>query len=503
MAEKFNKTEYTRPAFLRNPPPLEKEGLENEEKCEKFFFYLDECLKNEKVGCKLIGVSTFRNVTYLKYMIDFKNSKFAISVHNSEVKYFGSHIEDIIRSCPSEYYGDGKISFAFDKVDAENGLWHLLFVIPHYNFLPVYFSKIFEKSNKKRDQIEICFFADENGEPYWAKLEKNNLIMLTDNECEQRKRVAFGGLLSVAFRYSPDEVSFILMGENDEFSKCFQGEPHVEFGKPLESFEQFYPCVQWIMKKIEERKALFEKGGFEDIRAYNAVNGKKLPFFIVLLSNYASCMQFYDIYFRSIERMLEDICEDCSKYGFTFIITNKTSFWKRPSLYLTNEANLKMAFKIKDPSYSSIYVGKPGCDKLVDPFELGMTEGESDFKRMISYELSKEEIEKLCALLKEKGERKFNERDYEWICEQSKIGDLSSENRERNKANAMVKEIVRLALGFTFVSVNFLVKFQRLDKTLVLTALEEALKKGYLTQEGSQYKPNLTKEQFGDIFGKY
>ncbi len=503
MAEKINKTEYPQLAFLRKQPSLEKERLENEERCEKFFFYLDECLKNEKVGCKLIGVSTFRNVTYLKYKIDFKNSKFAISVHHSEIKYFGSHVEEIIRNCPLEYYGKDEIDFSFDEVDAENGLWHLVFAISHYNFLPVYFSKTFEKARAKGKGIEISFFADENGEPYWVDLEKNNLIMLTDNECGQRKRVAFGGLLSVAFRYSPDEVSFVLMGENDEFSQYFTNEAHMEFGKPLENFEQFYPCVQWIMKKIEERKELFEKGGFEDIRAYNAVNGKKLPFFIVLLSNYASCMQFYDIYFRTIERMLEDICEDCSKYGFTLIITNKTSFWKRPSLFLTSEAKVKMAFKIKDPTYSSIYVGKPGCDKLVDPFELGMTEGDSPFKRMISYEISKEETEKLCALLKEKGERKFNERDYEWICNQSKIGDMNSENRERNKVNAMVKEILKCALGFTFVSVNFLVKFQRFDKALVLLGLEEGLKKGYLVQDGTQYKPNLTIEQFENIFGKY
>ncbi len=490
------KKEYKYPPILL----LKEEELdprkenENAEAVEKFFYYLENYFNDVLAERDLIGVRVFYNQTVLRYKFyDYTSSEHPSLYSLCECIAYKDQQKILKRETFSH-------SVKSDKADLKGG--EVTCGLAHVNFKIPALIKTVAKNKDENGKITATFFANIKGDPEWVDLADKSVILLSDGKYPQKEKQLSSTLINLTYRYSPEEVKFIFLGKSNEFTDCFSGIPHMEFQKRFEKLEQIYPCLEWLKKIKEERKQLLKRAGYENISAYNTVNDKKLPHYVVVLSDYKEVKAFYNVYIEGLEALVKEVFNKDDGLGFSIIITANNGLSEGFEGELRITAPLKITFKTENAMASFRAIGKAGAERLLHDEEIMITEETLMPKQMLSYKISKEEIKAVCDYLRGEGLFEFNEDGYKWICEQAENGHMSNENRKKNEEAFLLKEIVKLTIKLRVVPFRSFVLRFKVKTELLLKVVEIAMDKKYIVFEKNNYKAKITPEEFEKIFGE-
>ncbi|MCL2048456.1 MAG: type VII secretion protein EssC [Defluviitaleaceae bacterium] len=178
--------------------------------------------------------------------------------------------------------------------------------------------------------------------------------------------------LSLAQRYTPDQVNIYIMDMGGAALRLFAGLPHCGGVLTVDQERNIRQFVRFLFRTIEKRKQIFEENHVEGF-VESVQGGLGLPAVVVMIDGYAPLAELYD----DVDEQLILLARDAARYGIYLIITGMSTRDIRYKL----STNFKMAvtFELIDKSYAEIvgrtegvepesYCGR-GLVKLEKPLE--------------------------------------------------------------------------------------------------------------------------------------
>lgn len=150
--------------------------------------------------------------------------------------------------------------------------------------------------------------------------------------------------------YTPEEVNLYILDFGSEAMKAFKKAPHVGeviFVSEVEKITRFFMMIQ---KEIKERKEILSDYS-GDYKLYLKSTGKAMPTYIVMLNNYETYMENYEMKFDELFQTLVREGEKCGIYFL--IVTSSTSGMRYRMLQ-----NFKQSIVLQmnsDDEYRSIF----------------------------------------------------------------------------------------------------------------------------------------------------
>ena len=140
---------------------------------------------------------------------------------------------------------------------------------------------------------------------------------------ESGKETLLGTIVyDIITNYTPEEVNLYILDFGSEVMKIFKNAPHVGeviFTAEAEKLARFFIMIQ---KEIKQRKEILSNYG-GDYRLYLQSNEKSMPTYIVMLNNYETYIENYEMQFDELFQTLIREGEKCGIYFL--IITSSTS----------------------------------------------------------------------------------------------------------------------------------------------------------------------------------
>ena len=169
--------------------------------------------------------------------------------------------------------------------------------------------------------------------------------------------------LSLAERYTPDEVNIYLMDMGGASLKVFDGLPHCGGVLTVDRERDIRQFVRYLFRIVENRKTVFEETGSEGFAEYRKTvsgeagsegfaeyrkSGADMPAIVVMIDGYAALSELYE----DVDEQLTLFSRDAFRYGVYLVLTCVTTRDVRYKM----STNFKMAvtFELIDKSYSDI-----------------------------------------------------------------------------------------------------------------------------------------------------
>ena len=170
---------------------------------------------------------------------------------------------------------------------------------------------------------------------------------------ESGKETLLGSIIyDIITNYTPDEVNLYIMDFGSEAMKIFRKAPHVGdiiFAAEEEKFGRFLKMLQAEIKTRKE--ILSEYNG--DYRLYLKTTGKVMPTYIVMLNNYETYLENYEMNYDDWFQMLIREGERCGMY-FLIVTTSSNGMRYRMAQNFKQSIALQMN---NDDEFSMIFDG--------------------------------------------------------------------------------------------------------------------------------------------------
>lgn len=124
-------------------------------------------------------------------------------------------------------------------------------------------------------------------------------------------------LLSLAKRYTPDEVHIYVLDFGSWSMKNLEALPHVGGVANGNEAEKVFNLAKLLDKSLIRRKTLFARAGAGSLAAYRQTAGGKMPSVVVAVDNFAPVREL----FPEIEDMFVRLSREGGNYGIYLVIT--------------------------------------------------------------------------------------------------------------------------------------------------------------------------------------
>ena len=111
------------------------------------------------------------------------------------------------------------------------------------------------------------------------------------------KSICLNGIIvSLLYKYSPEELRFILIDPKKVEFTTYEGLPHLLIDEIICENEKALKALQWMVDEMERRYVIFSETGVRDIASYNAVVDpnltERLPRIVLVIDELADFMMY-------------------------------------------------------------------------------------------------------------------------------------------------------------------------------------------------------------------
>lgn len=153
--------------------------------------------------------------------------------------------------------------------------------------------------------------------------------------------------LSLAKRYTPDEVGIYIMDMGGTALKVFGGLPHCGGVLTVDQERNIRQFMRFLLRIVESRKAIFEETNVESFSEYRK-KGLNMAAIVVMVDGYAALSELYE----DVDQQLTLLSRDASRYGVYIVLTGITT---RDIRYrMSTNFKMTVTFEQIDKSYSEI-----------------------------------------------------------------------------------------------------------------------------------------------------
>lgn len=124
-------------------------------------------------------------------------------------------------------------------------------------------------------------------------------------------------ILSLAQRYTPDEVHIYILDFGSWSMKNLLALPHIGDVANGNEEEKVRNCVKMLTDTLDSRRELFAHTGAGNLKAYRQATGLALPWIVVLADNFAPIRDMYS----ELEGQLVRLSREGSSFGIILVVT--------------------------------------------------------------------------------------------------------------------------------------------------------------------------------------
>ncbi|EOS35196.1 type VII secretion protein EssC [Lachnospiraceae bacterium M18-1] len=124
-------------------------------------------------------------------------------------------------------------------------------------------------------------------------------------------------VMSLAERYTPDEVNMYVMDFGSWSMKNMQALPHMGGVANGNESEKITKLARMLATELDRRKMMFAQKGAGSLEVYRQVSGRSLPSIIIAVDNFAPIREMYS----DIEEVFVRLSREGSGFGIYLVIT--------------------------------------------------------------------------------------------------------------------------------------------------------------------------------------
>lgn len=318
-------------------------------------------------------------------------------------------------------------------------------------------------------------------------------------------------ILSLIYKYSPDDVKFILIDPKRVEFSMYNNLPHLLTPNVITESEKALNALSWCVDEMERRFILFANSRVKNLEEYNqseeVLEGRatKLPYIIFIIDELADLLMTAK---KEAEDYICRILQKARAAGIHMILATQ-----RPSVDIVTgkiKANLsaRICFSLMTFADSKTVLDQGGADKLLGKGDmLFMSSDTSSPKRIQGCFITTKEIDDVVTFIKE------NNSDYEFDLktEQSILnppkkdvvtqidGDRASNDGFDSLMPQVLKSVIESGhASISMIQRKFLVGFPRAAR--IIDQMQEA---GYISpSDGGKRSVYITMEEYDKLYGE-
>lgn len=317
------------------------------------------------------------------------------------------------------------------------------------------------------------------------------------------KSICLNGIIvSLLYKYSPEELRFILIDPKKVEFTTYEGLPHLLIDEIICENEKALKALQWMVDEMERRYVIFSETGVRDIASYNAVVDpaltERLPRIVLVIDELADFMMYNK---NEVEAKIKKLTAKARAAGIHLILATQ-----RPSVNVITgdiKSNIatRIALKLPTPTDSSTILAQGGAEKLLGKGDmLFMSEASPEPVRLQGSFISTEEVTEVVAYLKEHNETHYNDNAIKKITHSKQGNGVDGEDKETDPYfyDALKYCIEKNSASISMLQRRFNIGYNRAGK-IVEDMERKQFVSGYDGMKSRQML--ITMEEFNNLFG--
>jgi DNA segregation ATPase FtsK/SpoIIIE, S-DNA-T family len=304
-----------------------------------------------------------------------------------------------------------------------------------------------------KQRLTLALGKDIAGKPVIADLAQMPHLLIAGTTGSGKTVCVNGIILSLLYRYSPNDLKFLMIDPKMVELAPYNGMPHLLCPVVTES-KKASTALNWVVIEMERRYRLLAENTTRNIVGYNEKMPDKLPYIVVVIDEFADLMV---VARDQVENAVTRLAQLSRAVGIHLILATQ-----RPSVDVITgviKANLpaRVSFKVASKVDSRTVLDTNGADKLLGRGDMLFSRPEdSKLIRAQGALVSDAEIERVAEFIKKQAEPVYDETI---VKDQARGGSSSGEKDE------MYDEAVRIIMECNQASVSILQRRMRLGYT--------------------------------------
>lgn len=311
-------------------------------------------------------------------------------------------------------------------------------------------------------------------------------------------------IISLMYKYSPQELRFILIDPKRVEFYIFNDSPHMMIKDVVCEPEKAINAFNWLINEMERRYLLFKEMGVKDIVSYNKLINTDIttPLArIVLIVDELSDLMTYNK--TEIETRLLRLAQKARAAGIHLVFATQ-----RPSVNIitgTIKANLpcRIALRVISTADSKTILDQGGPEKLIGKGDmLYLTGALPEPLRLQGAYVSTHEVQQVVEYIRQNNPAEFDEDATREIMRTTNAVGSGEDSFDEDMDTYFV-EALRAVIEAKQASISMLQRRFSIGYNRAGKLIEDMERKHYITaQEGSKPRQILiTKEEFEQLYG--
>lgn len=362
-----------------------------------------------------------------------------------------------------------------------------------------------EEFLKEDDDITVAIGKDIFGHPLYAKINEMPHVLIAGATGSGKSVLMNAIIMSIIYKYSPEDVEFIMIDPKMVELKVYSGIPHLKGRKVVTKAQEATASLYEAVREMTHRFELFSEAGARDIKAYNSKveeddeDGKldKLPYLVVIIDELSDLMMEAS---KDVENYITRLAQMGRASGVHLIIATQ-----RPSVNVITgiiKANIpsRIAFQVASNVDSRTIIDMSGAEKLLGKGDmLYYPSNLSKPKRAQGAFVTDQEVERVVAFVKknnlvEETDNSFNE----------KIEEVNKPQDTLDEVDELFDEAVRFVITEDTASISAIQRRFRVGYARAGRIIDQMTLRGIVSeQDGSKPRTVLmTLEEYEDNLGE-
>lgn len=371
-------------------------------------------------------------------------------------------------------------------------------------------SEVFVKA--KSSSLTFAIGKDIVGNPVVADITKMPHLLIAGST-GTGKSVGLNSLLvSLMYKYSPQELRFIIVDPKQVEFTIFDGIPHMFFDEILCDAPKTVAMLNWAVKEMEDRYTKLKNAVVRNIDEYNDQidprKERKMPRIVIIIDEFADLMSVEK---KNIEEKIARIAQKARAAGMYLILATQRPDVKIIEGSIKTNFTSRMAFKMSNAIDSTTILGEAGAEKLLGAGDLlYKTSTMTNVERAQGAFISTEEIKNVVKYIKDHNRSYFNDAALRSITKESSP-QIESVNGKGGApgglAEGMVSEdyirALKVAVQVGTISISLLQRKLSFGYPKAAKIVDWMTEEGYVvtTQAGKQKQVTMTMDEFIEKFG--
>ena len=263
-----------------------------------------------------------------------------------------------------------------------------------------------DEFKKRKSKLTIALGKDVAGASWAVDLDPMPHLLVAGATGSGKSVCLNAILISLLYQNSPDELKLILVDPKRVEMTGYNGIPHL-ITPVVNEVDKTINALRWVVAEMDRRFELLQKTGHRNIQAYNQDAATYMPYLVVAIDELADLMS---VAANEVEAAIIRLAQMARAVGIHLILATQ-----RPSVDIITgliKANItsRIAFSVASAVDSRTILDTSGAEKLLGRGDMLFISAQlSKPKRIQGAFVTDEEINRVLAYLKSKGQPEYQE----------------------------------------------------------------------------------------------